>query len=102
MTEKLKRKMQDHLDNLTKPKGSLGDLESFAMKLSEIQGRVPPVIERKITVVFAGDQDRHVHDTVSRERADGDGLFPGHVRADTRGPHPEPHQTVPDERNGRG
>ena len=55
MTESLNKKMQHHLDNLTKPKGSLGDLEDFAMKLAVIQGRVPPRINRKISVVFAGD-----------------------------------------------
>ncbi len=48
-------KMQRHLDNLTKPKGSLGDLEDFALKLSAIQGRVPPRIEKRINLVFAGD-----------------------------------------------
>ena len=47
--------MQQHLDNLTKPRGSLGDLETYAMKLSLIQDRVPPRIEKRISVVFAGD-----------------------------------------------
>lgn len=47
--------MQKHLDNLTKPVGSLGDLESFAMKLAIIQRCIPPVIEKKASFVFAGD-----------------------------------------------
>ncbi len=55
MTESVTMRMQHHLDNLTKPKGSLGDLEDFAMKLATIQGRVPPRIDRKICLVFAAD-----------------------------------------------
>jgi nicotinate-nucleotide--dimethylbenzimidazole phosphoribosyltransferase len=47
--------MQAHLDNLTKPAGSLGKLEGYAMKLAAIQGRVPPVIAKKAVYVFAGD-----------------------------------------------
>ena len=37
MTELKDDAMQQHLDNLTKPKGSLGDLENFALKLSKLQ-----------------------------------------------------------------
>ncbi len=51
----LREKMQHHLDNLTKPVGSLGDLEDFAMKMSLIQGAVPPVLNKKAVYVFASD-----------------------------------------------
>lgn len=47
--------MQQHLDALAKPQGSLGRLEEFATKLAVIQGRVPPVVERKTAVVCAAD-----------------------------------------------
>ncbi len=47
--------MQQHMDNLTKPVGSLGNLEQYALKLSEIQQRVPPSVGRKAVFVFAGD-----------------------------------------------
>ena len=47
--------MQRHLDSLTKPRGSLGKLETIATKLATIQGRVPPHVERKRAVVFAAD-----------------------------------------------
>lgn len=47
--------MAAHLDNLTKPKGSLGKLEEYAMKLARIQEKVPPRIGRKAVYVFAGD-----------------------------------------------
>ncbi len=49
------RQMQEHLDNLTKPVGSLGRLEEFALRMAEIQGNVPPQITRKSVFVFAGD-----------------------------------------------
>ncbi len=51
----LEQAMQQHLDNLTKPKGSLGKLESYACKLACIQGTVPPHIHKRAVFVFAGD-----------------------------------------------
>jgi nicotinate-nucleotide--dimethylbenzimidazole phosphoribosyltransferase len=47
--------MISHLDGLTKPKGSLGKLEDYSIKLAVVQGRVPPKIEKKAVYVFAGD-----------------------------------------------
>ncbi len=47
--------MQALLDNLTKPKGSLGKLEEFALRCAEIQSRVPPRISSKRAYVFAAD-----------------------------------------------
>lgn len=43
------------LDDLTKPKGSLGKLEDYAERLAAIQGAVPPRIRRKAAFVLAGD-----------------------------------------------
>ncbi len=48
-------KMQNYLDNLTKPVGSLGRLESYALKMADIQGKVPPEVRKKGVWVFAGD-----------------------------------------------
>jgi nicotinate-nucleotide--dimethylbenzimidazole phosphoribosyltransferase len=48
-------KMQAHLDNLTKPRGSLGRLEEYALKMARIQGKVPPETGKKGIYVFAGD-----------------------------------------------
>ena len=56
----LREKMQNHLDNLTKPVGSLGQLEELAMKMSLIQKAVPPVLNRKAVYVFAGDHGINV------------------------------------------
>ena len=47
--------METHLDNLTKPKGSLGKLEEYCIKMAKIQGKVPPEIRKKGVYVFAGD-----------------------------------------------
>ena len=47
--------MENHLNNLTKPLGSLGNLESYCVKMAEIQKQVPPKIEKKGVYVFAGD-----------------------------------------------
>ncbi|MBI5233836.1 MAG: nicotinate-nucleotide--dimethylbenzimidazole phosphoribosyltransferase, partial [Deltaproteobacteria bacterium] len=43
------------LDNLTKPKKSLGRLEEFAMRIAGIQLREEPEIKEKIIFTFAGD-----------------------------------------------
>jgi nicotinate-nucleotide--dimethylbenzimidazole phosphoribosyltransferase len=47
--------MEKHLNNLTKPRGSLGSLEDYCVKMAEIQKQVPPKIEKKGVYVFAGD-----------------------------------------------
>jgi nicotinate-nucleotide--dimethylbenzimidazole phosphoribosyltransferase len=47
--------MQAHLDNLTKPRGSLGKLEEYCLKMAAIQGKVPPCIGKKGVYVFGGD-----------------------------------------------
>ncbi|QQO07479.1 nicotinate-nucleotide--dimethylbenzimidazole phosphoribosyltransferase [Breznakiella homolactica] len=49
------QQMQVHLDSLTKPKGSLGKLETYCVRMAKIQNRVPPVIRKKGLYVFAGD-----------------------------------------------
>lgn len=62
--------MQAHLDNLTKPRGSLGKLETYCIKMARIQHQVPPKIEKKGIYVFAGD-----HGIV----AEGVSLYPPEV-----------------------
>ncbi len=46
---------QRRLDSLTKPQGSLGQLEELARRIAVIQGRVPPRLGRKLLFVFAAD-----------------------------------------------
>lgn len=48
-------KAQAHLDNLTKPPGSLGALENLARRYAAIRGTGTPKIERKTIFVFAAD-----------------------------------------------
>ena len=44
-----------HLDQLTKPPGSLGRLEDLAARLCVVQGRLDPVTQPRRLVLFAGD-----------------------------------------------
>jgi nicotinate-nucleotide--dimethylbenzimidazole phosphoribosyltransferase len=46
---------QKHLDNLTKPPGSLGRLEEFARRLVAITENKNPALDRKVMFTFAGD-----------------------------------------------
>ncbi len=47
--------VQERWDSLTKPRGSLGVLESAVMKLAEIQNTVMPNVNRRGIYVFCGD-----------------------------------------------
>lgn len=47
--------IQERLDNLTKPQGSLGRLEELAKRYCLITGKDKPVISNKIIFTFAGD-----------------------------------------------
>ncbi|PIU66263.1 MAG: nicotinate-nucleotide--dimethylbenzimidazole phosphoribosyltransferase [Armatimonadetes bacterium CG07_land_8_20_14_0_80_40_9] len=46
---------QERLDSLTKPKGSLGQLEELAKKISGITGSLSPKLDNKVIVTLAGD-----------------------------------------------
>ncbi|MEW5745565.1 MAG: nicotinate-nucleotide--dimethylbenzimidazole phosphoribosyltransferase [Nitrospirota bacterium] len=46
---------QKHLDNLTKPLGSLGRLEEFAGRLVAITENKNPLLDKKVVFTFAGD-----------------------------------------------
>jgi len=50
----LLQKAQARLDNLTKPKDSLGRLEGFAKQLVAITGDLMPDIDKKVVFTFAG------------------------------------------------
>jgi nicotinate-nucleotide--dimethylbenzimidazole phosphoribosyltransferase len=45
--------VQQRLDSLTKPQGSLGKLEELARRVAVIQGKVPPQLGRKMLFVTA-------------------------------------------------
>jgi nicotinate-nucleotide--dimethylbenzimidazole phosphoribosyltransferase len=47
--------VQRSLDNLTKPKGSLGRLEEFAVRYCGARGEEKPSIDKKMIVTFAAD-----------------------------------------------
>lgn len=46
---------KERLDNLTKPRGSLGDFEPLIVKLSGMTGRVIPAVRNPHAVIFAAD-----------------------------------------------
>ena len=47
--------IKDKIDNLTKPKGSLGRLEELAMQISLIQQTLTPVLSKPHNILFAAD-----------------------------------------------
>ncbi|MCF6096447.1 nicotinate-nucleotide--dimethylbenzimidazole phosphoribosyltransferase [Thermovorax subterraneus] len=49
------QKARERLDNLTKPKGSLGVLEDLAVKLAGISGKVFNDFKKKTVIIMAGD-----------------------------------------------
>lgn len=48
-------KAQAHLDQLTKPRGSLGRLEELAAWYVAVREELMPLIRKKVVVIFAGD-----------------------------------------------
>jgi len=52
---KLEPQIQAHLDDLTKPQGSLGRLEEIAMRCCMITNTIEPKLGKKIIFTFAGD-----------------------------------------------
>ncbi|MCL2631925.1 MAG: nicotinate-nucleotide--dimethylbenzimidazole phosphoribosyltransferase [Coriobacteriia bacterium] len=51
----LTEQVQDKIDNKTKPRGALGDLETLAMKLCLIQQTLDPQLVAPTIIVFAAD-----------------------------------------------
>ena len=49
------KQANDHLNQLTKPQGSLGKLEDIARQVAGITGEVMPTFEKKAVIVMAGD-----------------------------------------------
>src|SRR3954452_13042714 len=55
INHKVASQANDHLNQLTKPQGSLGKLEDIARQVAGITGEVMPTFEKKAVIVMAGD-----------------------------------------------
>lgn len=53
--EALRPALIDKIDNLTKPKGSLGTLEAIALRIGLIQQTLTPELHHPINVIYASD-----------------------------------------------
>ena len=53
--ETIRTALIDKIDNLTKPKGSLGTLERLALQIGLIQQTTTPTLQRPQNIIFAAD-----------------------------------------------
>lgn len=55
VNSEVRDKASRRMNNLTKPKGSLGKLEELAIKIAGIRGELDPPMDDRYSLVFAGD-----------------------------------------------
>ena len=76
----LETRIRHRLDSLTKPRGSLGRLESLAVQLGLIQSTDMPAVSRKAMLIFCGDHGI-VEESVSPYPAEVTGQMVSNFRA---------------------
>lgn len=55
LDEAFGQKMLEYIDDIAKPKGSLGKLEQIARQVAMIQGKMRPTLERPHHIIFSAD-----------------------------------------------
>ena len=53
--ETIRQALEDRINSLAKPKGSLGRLESLALQIGMIQQTLHPVLSHPVNVIYAAD-----------------------------------------------
>lgn len=53
--ERMRKALTDKINNLTKPKGSLGTLEALALQIGLIQQTLSPALQHPQNIIFAAD-----------------------------------------------
>ena len=53
--EAIRQALEDRINSLAKPKGSLGRLESLALQIGMIQQTLHPVLSHPVNVIYAAD-----------------------------------------------
>ena len=57
--ESIRPTLIDKINNLTKPKGSLGILEELALQIGLIQQTLSPTLKHPQNIIFAADHGTH-------------------------------------------
>ena len=59
--ERIRPALEEKINNLTKPKGSLGTLEDLALQVGMIQQTLSPCLKHPQNVIFYGAHNKKYH-----------------------------------------
>ena len=69
------QQIQTNIDSKTKPLGALGELETLALQIAQVLGKVRPQIHRPAMLVFAADHGWTVVDAPAYDRAEAERAY---------------------------